>query len=129
MKNNTVADLKEDLLDYTKDWAKRTEKILGTRMAKSLVRVSDPSRRNFNISSSSTTEGIKIEIRFRTSLRFTDGGFGRGYSKGRKISGKSGKGRKQKQFLNKVIRRRIYQLSDAVEGKTIETILKNTDIE
>lgn len=125
MKKGTLEELKQDVFDYTKDWSKRTGKILGKRTVKSGVIFSNPNRKNFSITPTQTQKGITVEFIYRNALRFTDAGLGRGYHKGKRVGGgtKVGKGRKRKNFLNRVIRRRIYQLSEVVQGKTVENIL------
>lgn len=111
--------------DYIEDWAERTERIVGGVMKKQKLKFSDPSKENISISVQDQGQNTKIEIMFRTSLRFVDMGAGRGYHKGVRINrgaylDATSKGRLKKPILNKPIYGRIAKLKDVLSANIID---------
>lgn len=106
----TVEDYKEEIRNLLKNRAVITERQLGAAAKKKRVRYSDSNKQNFGVSVSENPNGFVTEYRYRTSLRFSDGGMGPGK-------------RKQKLFLGRTIMRNIKLIDDVVQGKTETTAL------
>ncbi len=106
----TLQDYKNEIRQLLHDRAKITEKRLGAAAKSKRVKYSDSTRQNFAISVQENATSFVTEYRFRNSLRFSDGGMGRGK-------------RRQKLFLGRTIMRNIKSIDDVVQGKTETTAL------
>jgi hypothetical protein len=117
-----------NLEDYIKDWATRTERIVGGVMRRHRVVFSDNNSPNIEISTESGGGNTRINIAFRDSLRFVDMGAGRGYHKGQRINqgayaDSKTKGRTKKPIINRPIYSRIGVLKSVVQARVSEQIL------
>lgn len=110
----TVEVYQAEILELLEDSAIRTEKQLGAAAAKKRVRYTDNTKKNFATRVSKVPEGFQTEFIYRDTLRFSDGGMGRG-------------NRRQKLFLGRSIMRNINRVNDVVQGTTINAALQTTN--
>lgn len=118
------------------EFAKQSERIIGSIIIKKGVKVSDKTQKNIVISVVSTTTGYNVEFWYRNSLRWVDMGVRPGYVHGIKITvegyKKALKGKNQgivkpKKITNRPSFARIHALEDAlaveIEDIAISTIM------
>lgn len=116
--------------EFVYDWVERTEKIIGSMLKKRGVQVSNASRENIRIKIFERSSGmIDLHFLYRDSLRFTDMGAGRGYTKGVRVTQADyrakleEKGRKRKRILMRPIFKRIVVLQEVLKTSIIQDIL------
>ena len=110
----------QEIEEYLKFWAERTERIVGAKLKKYKVIISEPDQKNIVIDifrKALSTIGITISM--RDALRFVDMGAGRGYNKGRATSQRQyrkyiSKPRIRKAVFNRPIYSAIANLSDVL---------------
>lgn len=116
------------------DFAKQTEKIIGSIIIKKGVKISDTSQKNIVVQVLKTATGFNVEYLYRNSLRFADMGVGRGWDHGVKISAQSYsavlgkfKSRKRKNITNRPAFASIHRLEEAlaveIEDIAVKTLL------
>lgn len=103
------------------DFAKTTEKIIGSIIIKKGVKISDTSQKNIVIQVIKNATGFNVEYLYRNSLRFADMGVGRGFDHGVRISANSYrkgldqfKSRKKKNIVNRPSFASIHRLEEAL---------------
>lgn len=111
--------------ELLKDWIISTERMVGARLKKYHVQISDTAQKNIRIE---LVKAANTELHFyyRDSLRFVDMGARPGYRRGVPISGR--KPQKtvrsfKKPILNKVIFPRLARLQGIVAGQIIEKLI------
>lgn len=115
-----------EILEYLKDWAESTEKIIGKAIDKAGVKISEPDQKNILIDViQNGLDSIHVNISARDALRFLDMGAGRGWRKGKKINPTSSRKKTEnprikKAVWNRPLYKRIARLQEVVTVKTIE---------
>ena len=116
---------RQQVQELLQDWIISTERMVGARMKKFKVQISDTTRQNIRIElvNAANTE---LHFYYRDSLRFLDMGARPGYRRGVPISSQR-KPKKsvriKKPILNKVIFPRLARLQGIVAGKIIEKLI------
>jgi hypothetical protein len=121
---------------FLEDFARQTERIIGSIIKKKGIIISDTSQKNIVVAVVKTTTGYDVEFLYRNSLRFTSMGAGRGWSHGVKISASgyqkalsSMKSRRQKDATNRPAFARIHRLEEAlaleIEDLAVNQIKQN----
>jgi hypothetical protein len=120
---------------FLEDFARQTERIIGSIIKKKGITVSDTSQKNIVVAVVKTTTGFNLDFMYRSSLRFTSMGAGRGWSRGIKITAQgyqkalsSLKSRRQKDATNRPAFARIHRLEEALSVQ-IHDIAVNEIIE
>lgn len=121
---------------FLQDFARETERIIGSIIIKKGIKISDTSQKNIVVAVVNTTTGFNVDFMYRDSLRFTSMGAGRGWDHGVKISAggyrnalKPFKARKQKDATNRSSFARIHRLEEAlaveIEDMAVNQIMDN----
>lgn len=112
-----------EILEYVKDWAIRTEKIVGSRLKKEGVEISHPELKNIviDILQMSMTS-LRIQIKARDALLYTQMGAGRGWRKGVKLNTSSAGSRRRKPIWNKPIYSQIAKLSEVIALQKVSEV-------
>lgn len=117
------------------DFAKHTEKIIGSIIIKKGVKISDTSQKNIVIEVIKTSTGFNVEYLYRNSLRFADMGAGRGWHLGVRISAKARKesllkfqSRKKKNITNRPSFASVHRLEESlaveIQDIALESIME-----
>lgn len=118
---------RQQVQELLQDWIISTERMVGARMKKFKVQISDTTKQNIRIElvNAANTE---LHFYYRNSLRFLDMGARPGYRRGVPISNRKPKKstRIKKPILNKVIYPRLAQLQGIVAGQIIEKLMTAT---
>lgn len=119
-----MTDYTPEILEYVKDWATSTEKIVGSRLKKEGVEISHPELQNIVIDILQTSlTSLRIQIKARDALLYTQMGAGRGWRKGVKLSTSDSKGsRRRKPIWNKPIYSQIAKLSEVIALQKISEV-------
>lgn len=122
----TKAENKAAILDFIKDWTLSTERIIGAKLRRQGVKLTDRTQKNIRFKIAETlNDNLELTIHFRDSLKFTDMGAGNGYHKGIKIGRQSilFKGRKPKKIINKPLYGRLAVLQTGLINSVISEII------
>lgn len=120
--------------EFLEVWLESTEAIVGAAMKKNKVFFTDTSRANIRIRLIQNLVGYsEFHFIYRDSLRFSEMGAGRGYSKGKRINQAEyrkamDKGRRRKKILMKPIFGRLANLQSLVAAKLIQDISNDFQI-
>lgn len=119
-----MTDYTPEILEYVKDWAIRTEKIVGSRLKKEGVEISHPELKNIVIDILQTSmTSLRIQIKARDALLYTQMGAGRGWRKGVKLNTASSAGsRRRKPIWNKPIYSQIAKLSEVIALQKVSEV-------
>lgn len=131
----SIVDIEPFLIDF----AKQSERIIGSIIVKKGVVISDKTQQNILVRVVKTITGFDIEFLYRPSLRFADMGVGNGWHKGTKLNLKpehlNGKEkfrvRKPKNIVNRPVFARAHLLEEAlaveIESIAVESIMQQLD--
>lgn len=123
--------MQDEIIDFLEGWIPSTEGIVGSTLKKHKVKISQTNKQNIRIDLERHQDMlIMLKVRYRDSLRYTDMGAGRGYSKGQRITNASyaaalGR-RKRKPIVNKPVWRRLFGLQRVIAGKITDTLISTT---
>ena len=110
-----------DIQPFLEDFARESERIIGSIIIKKGIKISDTSKKNILVEVVKTATGYDVEFLYRNSLRFTSMGAGRGWDHGIKINArkyqtslKPFRVRRQKDATNRSAFGRIHRLEEAI---------------
>lgn len=123
--------MEDEVVEFLETWIPGTEAIVGSLLKKHKVKISKTEQQNIRIDLERHAGLlIRLKVRYRDSLRYTDMGAGRGYAKGQRITMAAYKGvlqkRKRKPIVNKPVWRRLYGLQRVIAGQIVETLISTT---
>jgi hypothetical protein len=127
---------KLDIQPFLEDFARQSERIIGSIIKKKGIKISDTSQKNILVEVIKTTTGYDVEFLYRNSLRFTSMGAGRGWERGVKINAQSYRdrlkpmrSRRQKDATNRPAFGRIHRLEEAlaveIQDLTVNQLMDN----
>lgn len=122
----TPDDLRKDLIQHVQESAEKTEKIVGSKYARAVKKISDRTRRTITVPVSENDDVITVQYIFRDAVRFRDMGAGRGFHKGRPDSAAIRGSRRPANISNRPIHRQINLLSETVNGAIVDFAVKDT---
>lgn len=122
----TTDDLRKDLLQHVQDSAEKTEKIVGSKYARAVRKISDKTRRTITVPVTESDDVITVQYVFRDAVRFSDMGAGRGFHKGRPNSVTVRGTRRAKKISNRPIHAQINRLSETVDGAIVDFAVYET---
>lgn len=110
-----------DIQPFLEDFARESERIIGSIIIKKGIKISDTSKKNILVEVVKTATGYDVEFLYRNSLRFTSMGAGRGWDHGIKINAqkyqkslKPFRVRRKKDATNRPAFGRIHRLEEAL---------------
>jgi hypothetical protein len=120
-------DYTPEILEYLREWAQSTERIIGKAIDRQGVKISEPDQKNILIEVlQSGLNNLRITISARDAIRFVDMGAGRGWHKGVRVSAiNTGKSRVKKPVWNKPLFKRIARLQEVVTSTLIEQAIQD----
>lgn len=119
-----MENLKDQIDSLLFDWILSTEKVVGARLKKFNVRVSDNTRKNIRIE---LVQAANREVNFyyRDSLKYVDMGARPGYRNGVPLSTRTDKKSIRKPIMNKGIFPRLSKLQGIVTGQIISKVVED----
>lgn len=122
----TTDDLRKDLIQHVQESAEKTEKIVGSKYARAVKKISDKTRRTITVPVTESDDVITVQYVFRDAVRFRDMGAGRGFHKGRPDSATIRGSRRPATISNRPIHRQINLLSETVDGAIVDFAVQDT---
>lgn len=122
----TPDDLRKDLRQHVQDSAEKTEKIVGSKYARAVKKISDKTRRTITVPVTENDDIITVQYVYRDAVRFRDMGAGRGFHKGRPNSATARGNRRPTKISNRPIHAQINRLSETVDGAIVDFAVNET---
>jgi hypothetical protein len=122
----TTDDLRKDLIQHVQESAEKTEKIVGSKYARAVKKISDSNRRTITVPVNESSDVITVEYVYRDAVRFRDMGAGKGFHKGRPNSATIIGSRRPVKISNRPIHRQINLLSETVDGAIVDFAVNET---
>lgn len=122
----TPEELKRELVAHVQESAEKTEKIVGSKYARLVKKISDKSRRTITVPVSENNDIITVQYIYRDAVRLRDMGAGSGFHKGRPNSVLINGSRRPAKIANRPIHRQINLLSETVDGAIVDFAVNET---